>query len=156
MARRAPTAVMAFFVLAIALVGCTPPAPPAPVPIRPHQRFSGLVNGLRSGAVITTSCPGPGQPGGMGHAVGGQTVAVTPDPTGAGDTGTSSVVFAQPGGTIYVVGIHDYDSPVEFPTGAQVPCDGPGTVNFLQCFGIIACTSGAPDVVKVTFVNIAD
>jgi hypothetical protein len=143
-------------VAVVALAGCTPPAPPAPVAVGPHQRFSGLVNGLRSGAVITTSCPGPGQPGGMGHAVGGQTVAVTPDPTGAGDTGTSSVVFAQPGGTIYVVGIHDYDTPVEFPTGAQVPCDGPGTVNFLQCFGIIACTSGAPDVVKVTFVNIAD
>ena len=139
------------------LGACTAPAPlPTPTPIGAHQKFSGLVNGAGKGAVVTTVCPGPTWSGRTGHAAGGQTVAVTQDPTGAGDTGTSSLVFAEPQFSATVVALGTYDTPAQFPTTVEVPCDGTGTVAFLQCFGIIACSSGAPDLVKVTYVNIAD
>jgi hypothetical protein len=135
---------------------CTP-APTGPTPIGPHQHFSGLVNGSHDGAIITTACGGPVWVGRTGHPVGGQTLSVTEDPAGAGDTGShSSTVFAQTGGSYNVVQFQTYGVTEELPTDIDVPCDGSGTVAFLQCFGIIACLDGAPDVVKVTFVNIAD
>ncbi|MFN8050768.1 MAG: hypothetical protein U0Q22_05000 [Acidimicrobiales bacterium] len=155
MGRRGRIVVVTVFV-ALTLASACVPDPPAPVRIGPHQRFSGRVNGQDDGAVVYTACAGPVWPGRMGAIVGGQTVSVVADPTGDGDTGTSSVVFAQPGQNNVIVTVDTYDTPVEMPVGVDAPCDGSGTVTFHQCWGIIACTSGAPDVVKVQFVNIAD
>jgi hypothetical protein len=141
---------------ACAVLGACAPTPPGPTAIGPDQRFSGLVNGSHDGAVITTVCAGPGWPGRTGHPVGGQTVSVVRDPTGAGDTGDYSSVFAQTSTAFDVVAFDTYGTDRELPTTLDVPCDGTGTVTFLQCFGIIACRNGRPDVVKVTFLNIAD
>jgi len=141
--------------LVVAVTACAP-APGGPAPIGPHQRFSGLVNGVGDGAVITTVCAGPVWVGRTGHPLAGQTVSVTRDATGAGDTGSYSSVFAQTSSAYDVVVLHDWDVAGELPATLDVPCDGTGTVTFLQCFGIVACSSGSPDVVKVTFVNIAD
>jgi hypothetical protein len=148
-------------VLAVAAVaaasGCVPDPPPVPTPIGTNERFSGLVNGERDGAVVYTVCGGPTWEGRRGPVASGQTFTVTPDALGDGDTGShSSAVFVQPDTNWFVAQIQTYDVPVAFPTDVDVPCDGSGTVTFHQCWGIIACLDGAPDVVKVRFVNIAD
>lgn len=83
-------------------------------------------------------------------------MSVVRDPTGAGDTGDYSSVFARTSTALDVVALDTYGTDRELPTTLEVPCDGTGTVTFLQCFGIIACRNGSPDVVKVTFLNIAD
>ena len=154
MSWRRTAATGAIGALALLAGACTPPSSPAP--IGPNEQFSGLVNGAHVGATITTACAGPTWVGRTGHPLAGQTLAVTRDAAGAGNTGThSSTVFAQTGSSYNVVQISLYDTNVEIPTTVDVPCDGVGTVSFLQCFGIIACLDGAPDIVKVTFVNVA-
>lgn len=135
--------------------GCVPDPAPGPQRIGTHERFSGRVNGQGDGAVIYTACGGPVWPGRMGAVVGGQTVSVIADAAGDGDTGTSSVVYAQPGPNYNIVQVTTYDTPVEIPSGVDAPCDGKGTVTFHQCWGIIACTSGSSATVQVRFVNIA-
>jgi hypothetical protein len=144
---------MLLALVGLAVAACAP-TPPGPRAIGPGERFSGRVNGSDDGAIITTVCAGPGWPGGMGHPLGGQTLSVLEDPAGAGDTGDHSSVFAQASSAIDVVVFDTYGTR-ELPTSLDVPCEGTGTVTFLQCFGIVACRSGSPDVVRVKFVNIA-
>lgn len=137
------------------LSGCVPDPAPGPRPIGMHERFSGRVNGQGDGAIIQTACGGPIWPGRTGAVVSGQTVSVVADPAGDGDTGTSSVVYAQPGPNYNMIEVTAYDTSVEIPAGVEAPCDGKGVVTFHQCWGIVACTSGAPATVNVRFVNIA-
>lgn len=145
---------LACIAVVVATSGCSP-APPA-ASIENNQRFSGLVNGRHTDAQIRTACGGPIFPGRTGHPLAGQTLSVTQDPSGHGDTGSDSrAVYAQTAGSANIVQFTVYDVTQEIPTDIDVPCDGTGTVMFLQCFGIIACRDGSPDAVKVTFQNIA-
>lgn len=132
--------------------GCAPPDP-GPSPIGPNERFAGRVNGEGDGAVIRTVCAGPSA---TGRPAAGQSFSVVRDPHGAGDTGShSSTVFAQTESSYPVVQLTHYGVGEEIPTWLEVPCDGKGTIRFLQCFGIIACLDGSPDVVEVRFENLA-
>ena len=140
----------------VVAVACAPVVPPTSgAKIEKGQRFSGQVNGTEDGAVIYTFCPGAMWEGRRGTVVSGQTMAVTRDESGDGDTGEYWSVLAQPAGSAWIEGISHYDQPVEILAGLDVPCTGSGTVIFHQCYGIVACTSGSPDVVDVTFVNTA-
>ena len=136
--------------------GCIPEPPAGPQAIGANQRFSGRVNGQGDGAVVYTACAGPSWPGRTGAVVAGQTLSVVADPLGEGDTGTSSVVYAQPGQNNVIVQLDTYYTLAEIPSGIDAPCDGKGVITFHQCWGIIACTSGSPATVEVQFVNIAD
>jgi len=157
MGRRRSTTLIGLVAVTLLVAGAAAcaPGPVGPTPIGPHEHFSGRVNGTGNGAVVTTVCPGPTWPGRTGHPIAGQTVSVARDPRGAGDTGAYSTVFAQAQSAYDVVAINAYDTAMELPATLEVPCDGTGTITFWQCFGIVACSSGAPDTVKVSFVNIA-
>lgn len=140
------------------MASCAPAASPPVGPggeIGTGQSFSGLVNGEGDGAIIQTFCPGAMWEGRRGPVVEGQTMSVTQDPNGEGHTGDYWSVIAQPAGSGWIETFSLYDEPTEFLEGFDVPCVGKGTVVFHQCYGIIGCTSGAPDIVTVQFVNIA-
>jgi hypothetical protein len=151
-----PAVVLA--VAASVLLASCAAAPAGSVPIGPHEHFRGLVNGSGSDVVITTVCGGPVWEGRTGPVLAGQTLTVVRDDAGPGDTGSSSIVFAQPTpASMAVVSIGTYDTPMPFPADVQVPCDGTGTVAFTPCFGVAGCLGDArADLVKVRFVNIAD
>ncbi len=153
--RRASVARVVLIGVVVAATACAPTPSGDGGEIGPNQRFSGLVNGHRDGAVVHTVCGGPVWEGRTGPVASGQTLSVTRDTRGNGETGAYRSVFAQPRYSGSVVIFSTYDEPRQWPAGLEVPCDGKGTVAFLQCFGIIACTSGSPDLVSVTFVNIA-
>lgn len=141
-------------IVLLALSACTPA--PTPSHIENHEHFSGLVNGRHDGARIRTACGGPVVAGRTGHPLAGQTLSVTQDPNGHGDTGGDSrAVYAQTAGSAEILQFVVYDVAQEIPTDIEVPCEGTGTVMFLQCFGIIACRDGAADAVKVIYENIA-
>lgn len=140
-------------VAVVAAVACSPELPPPPsgppVPIGPNQRFSGRVNWAGDGVTVFTLCKVGAE---RGTPVPDQPLTVVADPNGEGDTGaSSSAVFVQPMGSSQVEQITRYGVPSYLPADLDVPCNGPGTVTFHQCWGIIACTSGSPDVVEVVF-----
>lgn len=138
--------------MTVVLMGCTPP--PEPTPIGTNQSFTGLVNGMADGALVTTVCPGPA--GGFGQPAGGQSVAAIVDPSGDGNTGDNGAVFVEPNGTMQVIPLRSWGEAVEIPTDISVPCDGPGVMVFDPCFGFVGCRGDArADVIRVTFVNIA-
>jgi hypothetical protein len=113
--------------------------------IRPHQYFSGLVDGSTghpTPAIVEVVCPGPaGGTGRTGHPLGGQTVEVeraTAAISSAGYTGnrgTSVSVFfgALPpsGAAVGQVTLHRYGVPAPIPTSLELPCSGSGVVGFL-------------------------
>ncbi len=144
-------------VAAMSLLGCAPsPEPPGPTPIRANQSFRGVVNGAGNGAVVTTFCPGAMWAGRRGPAVDGQTVSAVLDPLGPGNTGDNGAVFVLPDTTAQFTQLRRWDEAVPFPTDIDVPCDGPGTIVFDPCFGIVGCRGAAEaHTIKVTFRNIA-
>ncbi len=111
--------------------------------IRPHQYFSGLVNGStgqESPAIVKMVCPGPTN-GGTGHPLEGQTVEVTRAAAavgGAGYTGTSGTsvsvffgVLPPTGSAIGQVTFTRYGVKMAIPTSVTLPCSGSGVVGFL-------------------------
>jgi hypothetical protein len=156
------TRTLATVALAVTVVGvATPPAGAGP--IGPNQHFSGLVNGKRSSAVVTTVCAGPAA-GRTGPVAGGQTLSVVRGRGRQGDTGPFTAIYAwffpQSGGTTTTaptqLKFESYRTPQAIPTSIQVPCDGTGEVEFSSCPYLAPCAAGwAPDVVDVRFVDIA-
>ena len=135
---------------------CTPPPAPGPSPLGENVRFSGLVNGTASNAVIYTACGGPVVGDRVGSVVGGQTVAVRRDAGGDGLTDRAGGVFARTDSSGFVVHITASDTPTKID-GMQVPCEGSGVMVFDPCYGFVGCLEGGHAAqVKVAFVNIAD
>ena len=127
-------------------------------PIRPHQRFAGLVNGKHENAVIYVICPGPAGPGRTGPPTGNQTVAVVRGHEGDGNTGSfGRTIWAEfHDDPSQVVRFTRYRTPEAIPTTLKLPCQGTSTVTFTTCFGTLPCASDArDDIVTVSLVNIA-
>jgi hypothetical protein len=110
------------------------------VPVGPHQTFLGDVNGVSAAAVIKVGCFGPVTPTSTGHPLDGQTVAVhlvADDPTKtAGYTGESAnrivVQFEDSGPVVGLpVSLSGYGVKAAVPTSLELPCYGPGKVNFV-------------------------
>jgi hypothetical protein len=149
-------ATVATAVSVIVVVG----APAGAVPIGPNQHFSGLVNGKRSSAAVTTVCAGPAT-GRTGPVAAGQTLGVVRRGR-HGYTGPFSTIYAwfvpQSGTTTAPTQLKfvSYRTPQEIPTSMQVPCDGTGEVEFSSCPYLAPCALGwTPAFVEVQFVNIA-
>jgi hypothetical protein len=132
--------------------------------IRPHQYFSGVVNGSTgqpAPSTITMVCPGPAS--GTGHPLGGQTVEVNRTAgtnSGAGYTGTRgtsvSVFFGALPPSATAVGqvtFTRYGVPMAIPTSLTLPCSGSGVVGFLPFPRTPPFSRAA--TVPVEFVNIA-
>ena len=100
---------------------CTPPPAPGPSPLGENVRFSGLVNGTASNAVIYTACGGPVVGDRVGSVVGGQTVAVRRDAGGDGLTDRAGGVFARTDSSGFVVHITASDTPTKAPAEAICP-----------------------------------
>src|ERR1700730_2695774 len=62
-------------------------------PIRPDQRFEGLVNGGHDNVTLFMSCFGPIQPGQTGHPIGGQTLEVKTGRSFSGFTGSTGMAI---------------------------------------------------------------
>lgn len=128
--------------------------------IGPNQHFIGLVNGSHSGPVVNTVCPGPGRLGRKGPVAGGQTMSVAEVRRGRGYTGPLTQIYSWfiPAGhkTPTMLTFTTYRTPQPIPTSTRVPCDGHGKVEFSPCPYLAPCVAGwSPNVVRVTFVNIA-
>jgi hypothetical protein len=142
--------------LALATGGSAWAHVPAHSSIRPHQFFVGTVNGHPTDAVIDVLCPGPVD---FGHAIGGQTLQVSPPgPSGptlgfTGSRGRAIIanLSTATGLTASVARFTQYGSPAAFPTSLTVPCSGQGVVSFDPAPD--SPTARAFDV-TVTFVNI--
>ena len=124
-------------------------------PIRPHQGFSGLVNGSSDSAVIRMACFGPIRPGQTGHPFAGQTVAVTRSPTGRGFTGEANSIRARlfwssstTTSSVPLALFHYYDRPAAISTNLSFPCSGTGRVVFRPVNG---GSDARPAVVRVYF-----
>jgi hypothetical protein len=130
--------------------------------IGPGQHFEGVVNGDTSGAVVYTACAGPSYPGRTGPVVGGQTLSVVRARDGAGNTGPFSQVYAwfvqdSSSNNPVTITFTSFGVKQRVPSAVRVPCDGPGQVQFSSCPDHAPCAAGfVPDIVDVTFVNIAD
>ena len=137
----------------------------ADAPIRPHQHFVGIVNGVQPNRaatpVVYTVCAGPIWAGRTGPVAGGQTLAVARVRQGGGYTGPYSQIYAwfvqdSSAGGPQQVRFDTYQTPVAIPSGVQVPCDGTGQVEFSPCPYPALCTAAyTASVVKVRFENIA-
>jgi hypothetical protein len=162
MSRRVVVVVSAVLALAVMLPG-TSGATTHPR-IRPHQYFSGLVNGSTghpTPAIIKMVCPGPSNS--TGHPLEGQTVevsraAATISSAGyTGNRGTSVSVFfgvlPPSGSAIGQVTFARYGVPKPIPTSVTLPCSGSGVVGFLP-FPRTPPVSRAATV-QVEYANIA-
>jgi hypothetical protein len=146
--------------ISAATLGLAVPAGAAvidPLPIGPNQGFTGQVNKVHVGAVITVFCPGPAFPGQTGHPVGGQTVSAVPGAvsTGGGYTGSlgrSIVVIFPPTATTGSVTLTGYYEYQPIPTTLLFPCSGTGTVRYRP---EPTSMTARDDTVTVTFENIA-
>jgi hypothetical protein len=133
----------------------------ASAPIKPHQHFSGLVNGSAATPVVYTACGGPVWEGRTGPVVGGQTMEVVRAVTGHGSTGLFRQVYAwfaqdSSGTPPRMLKVTEYRVPQAIPATVVVPCNGPGQAVFSSCPYGAPCAAGfVSDVVKVRFVNIA-
>lgn len=141
----------------LVVAACSPTVPSQTV--GPNQHFVGLVNGQHSDAQIRVACAGPVWVGRTTHPLAGQTLAVSQVATDGGSTGASpSAIFTSIGkqlGSTATFTVYDAAEPL--PTTLDVPCDGTGSVTFSTCFDVLPCSAAAnPDVLTVTFVNLAD
>jgi hypothetical protein len=107
-----------------------------PVPIRPNQYFTGLVNNHPPGqAVIYVICPGPVN---TGHPKANQPVEVKPSvPTSTvdlgytGSAGTHIKASLTPSATsVLLASFTSYFVKKNIPTSITLPCSGTGTVAF--------------------------
>jgi len=129
-----------------------------PVPIRPHQFFTGLVNGHRHGhVVIRVNCPGPADK--TGHPVGHQAVEVEPRvPGSAADLGYTGragnrirAELRSPAGQTAIARFSSYFVRKFIPTSITAPCSGGGTVRFVPA---PHSRTARAAVLRVTFENI--
>jgi len=147
---------VAFAVTVVSMVS----APAGAEPIGPNQHFSGLVNGTRSSAVVTTVCAGPAA-GRTGPVAGGQTLMIVRGRGRHGDTGPFTTIYAwfvpqSEGTTPTQLRFESYRTPQAIPTSVLVPCHGTGEVEFSSCPYLAPCAYGwTPDFVEVQFVDIA-
>jgi hypothetical protein len=128
--------------------------------IGPDQHFIGLVNGSHDHPVVYTVCPGPARSARRGPVAGGQTLSVAEVAAGRGYTGPLTQVYAwlAPVGrkTPTTLTFTTYGVPQTIPPSVRVPCDGKGRAVFSPCPYLAPCVAGwSPDVVRVTFVDIA-
>lgn len=130
--------------------------------VGPQQWFTGDVNGTATGAVIKVGCFGPVTPASTGHPLAGQTVAVhhvaAPATKSAGYTGDSAdrivVGFEDAGPVVGLpVSVDAYDTAVAVPTDLQLPCYGPGKVDFVP---VPTSSTARSTTVAVTYVSIGD
>ena len=147
-------------ILVMAALGCrTAAADTATQTIRPNQHYLGYVNGKHAKAVIRVVCPGPAGGTRTGPPAGNQSVRLVRVRSGAGYTGASGrKIWAEfANDKVHVVGFSRYRVTHPIPTALRLPCQGTGTVRFTTCFGTMPCSSTAKDdVLRVTFVNVAD
>jgi hypothetical protein len=133
----------------------------AGAPIKPHQHFSGLVNGSDATPVVYTVCGGPTWTGRAGPLAGGQTMKVARAARGDGSTGPFRQIYAwfaqdSSGSAPQMVKFTEYGVARSIPSTVRVPCDGPGQAEFSSCPYRAPCAAGfVPDFVDVRFVNIA-
>ena len=156
LAKRTSTALLVIAAIAAAMFGGTTAATAQNVPIGPNQFFIGQVTGSHANAVIHMVCPGPSSPGQTGHPASGQNVSVTQSSaTTDGFTGSlaNSIVvsFTSPA-TAQVITLKYYDAPAAIPTSFVLPCAGTGKVSYNPN---PTSPTAKPDVVTVTFINIA-
>lgn len=105
--------------------------------IRPHQHFTGLVNGTASNATVKVFCPGPVTLHQEGHPMTGQKLKVKSPPAlplKAGYTGTAAhkitaSLAPTPSAAGRVVFIR-YGVKKPIPIKVLVPCSGKGVVTF--------------------------
>ena len=125
-----------------------------PTKIGPHQVFDGLVNGKSDDAVVKVVCGGPAS---FGHALPGQTLAVTSPAviaTNSGETGSRarSIAANVPGSaTAVTVLFKEYNRPTEFPTNIDLPCSGTDVLIFAPVPG---SPSAKAATVTVAFANV--
>jgi hypothetical protein len=149
------TAALALAALPSVAAGASPAQDP--VPIRPNQFFTGLVNGHPPGqAVIYVICPGPIT---HGHPIGNQPVEVRPAvPTSTTDLGytgsagrriTASLRSSPT--VIPLATFTNYFVKAYIPTSITVPCSGTGTVAFVPSPG---SANARTATLTVTFLNL--
>jgi hypothetical protein len=132
--------------------------------IRPHQYFSGMVNGSTghpNPAIIKLVCPGPA--GGTGHPLGGQSVEVSLTAStnaNAGYTANAgrsiSVFFGvlpPSGSAVGQLTFTRYGVSMPIPTSVTLPCSGSGVVGFLPFPRTPPISRAA--VVPVVYANVA-
>lgn len=155
LAKRTSTALLVIAATATAMFGGATAATAQGLPIGPNQFFIGQVNGNHANAVIYMVCPGPSFPGQTGHPESGQNVSVTQSSTTTGGfTGSlanSIVVSFTPAATEGIT-LKYYDTPAAIPTTLLLPCAGTGKVTYNP---EPTSPTAKPDVVTVTFINIA-
>jgi hypothetical protein len=110
-----------------------------PSRVGPHQFFVGEVNGRFSDATVKVICPGPST---VGHALPGQTLAVSAPPVvlqNSGNTGANGrrivAVIGPVASTAGTVVFTRYDEPKPFPTTVTVPCGGTSVIRFVPVPG---------------------
>lgn len=111
-----------------------------PVPIRPNQHFTGLVNTRNVGPVtITVVCPAPT---GFGHPAADQPVEVEPvtavpplaDVGFTGSRGasiTAAITLNAAAAPIKVAHFTSYFVVIDIPTTIKLPCSGSAVMNFV-------------------------
>lgn len=156
LAKRTGKALLLVAVAATAMFGGATAAMAQAVPIGPNQFFIGLVTGNHTNAVIYVVCPGPSFPGQTGHPESGQNVSVSQSSTTtSGFTGSlanSIVVSLPPSATTGGITLKYYDTPAAIPTSLLLPCSGTAKVSYNP---EPTSPTAKPDVVTVTFINIA-
>lgn len=160
MSRRIVRLLFAISISALALLAPNVGVARAQLQIGPDQHFIGLVDGSHDHPVVYTLCPGPERSGRRGPVAGGQTLSVAEIRAGHGYTGplTQVYVWFTPVGkkTPTMLSFTTYGTPQVIPPSMRVPCDGKGKAVFSPCPYLAPCVAGwSPDVVRVTFVDIA-
>jgi hypothetical protein len=116
----------------------------AQTPVRPKQRFLGVVNGSPTRAVIRMACFGPITPWQLGHPMAGQSLGVTNRPlpvastlavgfTGAANAIAAYARFDSPLASPVVprLGVFlFYDERQKLSTDVLLPCEGQGRFVF--------------------------
>ena len=143
--------------LSLAATASAAARPQDPVPIGPHEYFSGFINNQPPGkAVIKVICPGPAN---TGHPAGKQTIEVkTAQPTSTfdigftGSAGKKITATLLPAATTTVLAsFTSFFVPKKIPTSITVPCSGTGTVVFAPSPPSSTAMSAK---LPVTFLNI--
>jgi hypothetical protein len=145
----------------LVIINVAPTPALAATMIGPHQHFVGLVNGSGRNPAVYTVCAGPVWNGRTGPVAGDQAMSVARVRHGGGFTGPFSHLYAWfvPTSTSSrptLVRFTYYGKAVTVPTAIQVPCEGPGQVEFSPCPYLAPCAAGwTPYRLSIRFVDIA-